>query len=83
MSATGARQIIAGKAGELRGEASEDEEWDPLQMKWASLPEDSRQSDTAVVLRLANMINAFRCCFRPGRGGTLGSQRPSFLCTLL
>ena len=38
-----------------------DPTWDPLKMQWPPLPDDRAQSDIAISLRLANMINAFRC----------------------
>ena len=39
---------------------AQEEEWDPLKMRWAPLSKDAGEPDAAVVLRLANMINAFR-----------------------
>jgi hypothetical protein len=38
-----------------------DPTWDPLKMQWPPLPDDRAESEIAITLRLANMINAFRC----------------------
>jgi len=37
-----------------------DTDWNPLKMRWAALPDDAADNETACTLRLANMINAFR-----------------------
>ena len=37
-----------------------DMDWNPLKMRWAALPDDAADNETACTLRLANMINAFR-----------------------
>lgn len=49
-------------APEARGRdgSVSDTEWNPLKMRWASLPENEADNETACTLRLANMINAFR-----------------------
>ena len=51
----------------LRGDAHRaahsmaDPDWNPLEMRWSKLPADGAANDAATMLRLASMINAFRC----------------------
>ena len=40
-------------------------------MRWAPLSKDAGETDAAVVLRLANMVNAFRYLALTARSGTL------------
>jgi hypothetical protein len=39
----------------------DDLDWDPLKMRWSKLPAGGTACETATILRLASMINAFRC----------------------
>jgi hypothetical protein len=40
-------------------------DWDPLKMRWSKLPAGGTACETATILRLASMINAFRCAGPP------------------
>jgi hypothetical protein len=42
-----------------RGNSLSDAKWNPLKMNWSKLPGEE-EGDVAAILRLANMINAFR-----------------------